>query len=555
MRSKAGFRRLAALSAASAGIVTAASQLGRLPDPTFPFQRLLGVAAAIGLVVLALGLGAGRRRALHAAVLLLVGLTVVRLVDGLGPLDAGIDAVLAAGLVLGRRAFDRGGARVGPIAGVLSLGAAAAAYIAYAVAEIHVTGATAIDRWFGGAAPVVRRAPREAVHAWLLEPSSVIAVAIDALLAIALVAAARALYRLLRPAPTALGHLPHQHARAAALVAAHGDDTLDPFALREDKAFHFAAGGMLGYRTLRETAVVAGDPIAPPGRAPAVLADFLGLADERGWDVVVTAASERHLDGYRALGLRSIQIGREAVVDPRTFTLEGRAIRKVRQAVARTERHGWSVTVLRGHAPPALRAEIARVEAAWRARRPRLQGFAMTLGRLWGAEEDEDAVYAVARDPHGRLRTFVRFARFRRGLSLDTIRRGGDEPNGVVEALIAAAIDAARAEGLETVSLNFAGFAHVTAAEAALGVQQRLLRAALRRARGRFQLERLVRFNKQFRPEWRPRYLVYRDAAQLPRAALRVLQAEAYLPPPRTRELTPRWRPDRVPGAAAGGPA
>src|SRR2546421_8247257 len=48
------------------------------------------------------------------------------------------------------------------------------------------------------------------------------------------------------------GHTSTEHRRAAGLVAAHARDSLDPFALREDKRFHFAAGGVLAYRIVRE---------------------------------------------------------------------------------------------------------------------------------------------------------------------------------------------------------------------------------------------------------------------------------------------------------------
>jgi lysyl-tRNA synthetase, class II len=260
--------------------------------------------------------------------------------------------------------------------------------------------------------------------------------------------------------------------------------------------------------------------------------------------VVVTGASERHLADYRAAGHRALRIGDEAIVDPRAFSLEGRAIRKVRQSVARVRRHGWTIeTVEARELTSATTAELEGVSRAWRAQQPRLYGFAMTLGRLWGAEEDEAGVYVLARDPGATLRSFLHFLRYDGGLSLDVMRRSGSEPNGLNEAMVVAALEYARTTGAREVSLNFAGFAHLMAPRAPLTIPQRLMRWGLQRAHGRFQLERLVRFNDKFHPEWRPRYLVHSGGPALPLGALRVLQAEAYLPPPPARPLNARWRP------------
>jgi lysyl-tRNA synthetase class 2 len=357
-------------------------------------------------------------------------------------------------------------------------------------------------------------------------------------------AARTPLRRLARPRTCADGHTAADHHRAAAVVERHAADSLDPFALRHDKTFHFARGGMLAYRTLRETAVVSGDPVAPPGCAPAVVASFAGFAAERGWNVVLTGVSARHLDAYSALGLRALHIGNEAVVDPARFSLEGRAIRKVRQSVARMHRRGWEVELIDGRQllGPVI-DELEAVERAWRHKRTRVHGFAMTLGRLWGADEDADGLYVLARDPHGSLRAFLHFVAYRNGLSLDVMRRLGDEPNGLNEALVVAALGHAREEGLREVSLNFAGFAHVMAGQGSLTPGERLLRVALARAHGRFQLERLVRFNDKFSPVWRPRFLVYPSRTRLPLAALRVLQAEGYVRAPATRPLISGWEP------------
>ena len=334
------------------------------------------------------------------------------------------------------------------------------------------------------------------------------------------------------------GQTAEERGRATALVAEHACDSLDPFALRADKRFHFAAGGMLAYRVVGRTAVVAGDPIGPPAGAAAILRSFMAHAGRQGWSVALTGASERHLAAYADLGLRALQMGREAVVDPRAFSLEGRAVRKVRQSVTRIRRRGWAIEVADARDLPAPAFEdLASVERAWRAEQPRVVGFAMTLAKRWDAGEDDGGLCVLARCPEGELRAFLHFVRYDGGLSLDVMRRVGDEPNGLNEAMVVAALEHARDAGLREVSLNFAGCAHLMAPDAPMTLRRRLARFALRGVHSRFQLERLVRFNDKFFPAWRPRYLVYPGRARLPLAVLRVLQAEGYLRAPAAAAL------------------
>jgi lysyl-tRNA synthetase class 2 len=312
--------------------------------------------------------------------------------------------------------------------------------------------------------------------------------------------------------------------------------------LREDKTFFFAHGGVLAYRVLRETAVVSGDPVGPEGSAGPIVAGFLALAHRRGWRVAMTGVSPRQVEDYRRLGLRALRVGEEAFVDPRAFSLEGRHIRKVRQSVTRARRRGW---VTEAHVSPEVPTgdwpDIVELEREWQVGQQRTYGFAMTLGRMGGAVEDERMLYVLGRDPDGRVRALLRFLPYGSGLSLDAMRRAPDVPNGLTEALVVHALEHARATGAREVSLNFAGFGHIMAEGRELSTPQRLARVALGAAHSRFQLERLWAFNQKFEPQWRPRYLVYGSRTQLPRAALRVLQAEAYLRPPRCPARAARW--------------
>ena len=131
----------------------------------------------------------------------------------------------------------------------------------------------------------------------------------------------------------------------------------------------------------------------------------------------------------------------------------------------------------------------------------------------------------------------MRFLSHRGNLSLDTMRRVGETPNGLNEALVCEALAVARDRGVAEVSLNYAGLAHVVRREPEGNrLTQEIRRRILARLSRRFQMERLVRFNEKFGPEWRPRYLVYESRRRLPGAVYRVLQAEGYVREPGARQ-------------------
>ncbi|MEO8687579.1 MAG: phosphatidylglycerol lysyltransferase domain-containing protein [Solirubrobacteraceae bacterium] len=513
------------------------------PAPVSALSHVLAASAGAALLLLARALWRGSRRAAQLAAGTLAVAGLLEAATGGSTLAVVAELAIGAMIVLKLGAFPRGAATRAPRLPVVFAAAVAGLGYGLAVVTLLVT-----DRAVGLGAALRRAGSWLVAGGWWLPNEAPLAVALDLALVAGLAVAGWWLHALLRPGPAFAGHSVAEHARAAEIVANHARDSLDAFSLREDKSYHFAHGGMLAYRTLRETAVVSGDPIGPPGSAPAILASFETEAAAHGWDVVVTAASPRELGGYREMGFRAVGIGEEAVVDTATFSLEGPAMKSVRKAIGRIARHGWTIEVVPGHAlEPATVAAIERIESRWRSGRPRLQGFAMTLGRLWGAHEDEAARYVLGRDADGELSAFLRFNCYPAGLSLDVMRRTGDEPNGVNEAMIVAAIEHARAAGLTEVSLNFAGFSHIMVPRGPLNPTQRLGRRLLLLAHGRFQLERLARFNEKFGPRWEPRHLVYRQALGLPRAGLRVLQAEAYVRGPRQRPRRDGWRPRAAP--------
>jgi lysyl-tRNA synthetase class 2 len=310
-------------------------------------------------------------------------------------------------------------------------------------------------------------------------------------------------------------------------------DTLAPFALRADKSYFFADGetASLSYRVVGGVAIVAGDPVGPRSEHAALLRRFFEFAHERGWRVAVLGVSEASVSLYRSLGLRALYHGDEAVVPTAAFSLEGRPIRKVRQSVHRLQKAGYTVRSLRpSEIGDALRAELEAIAGEWRGDQPE-RGFVMALDALFRLG-DGDALFVVGFDENGRAGGFLHFAVSRAGsaLSLSSMPRRREVPNGFTEWLICEAIEWARANGLARVSLNFAPFAALLAPDAALSPAQRVQAATLRGLKGWFQLDNLLLFNRKFFPEWERRFVVYERRRDLPRVGVAALAAEAYLP-------------------------
>ena len=471
------------------------------------------------------------------------------IVEGPAMMAAALGVVLAFSLAgrarrrVKRRRAGRGRTRIdllsAPVAGI-SWAAAGAADLAAPVARAF-RAAHVLHR-LGGASAATALG-----HAHIAAPWGTV---IDLLVGGALVSSllvARALRR-----PEGLQGDASQGAldRAHAIVADHGEDSLSPFILRPDKEFRFARDAVVAFAVIGETVVISAGPVGPPDAAAEALQTLVAQAHQAGLRVAGYGASDRHLDMFRGLGLRAVRAGEEAVVDPDAFTLDGRSVRKLRQSVHRLERRGWRVAIREGREIDGeLEAAIGAVEARWRARRHRILGFAMSMGEFEPAIRPDD-LYVLAWSPAGELQGVMRFLAHRDKLSLDTMRRVGETPNGLNEALVCRALEHARGRGIREVSLNYAGLAHLLRADApGSRLGKALAGRLLGPLRSQFQMDRLVLFNQKFSPGWRPRYLVFESRAGLPRAVFRVLQAEGYLShtPARPRRSSGHWP---VPGSA-----
>ncbi|WP_371652318.1 MULTISPECIES: phosphatidylglycerol lysyltransferase domain-containing protein [unclassified Streptomyces] len=327
-----------------------------------------------------------------------------------------------------------------------------------------------------------------------------------------------------------------------ALLDKQGErDSLGYFALRREKSVIWSPTGKaaVAYRVVGGVSLASGDPIGDPEAWPGAIEPWLAEAREHGWTPAVMGASEEAGTIYARHGLDALELGDEALVETADFTLDGRAMRTVRQAYNRVKRAGYEVRIRR-HAdiPADEMSELLRKADDWRDGATE-RGFSMALGRL-GDPADGQCVMLECTDGNGDLRAVLSFVPWGpNGLSLDLMRRDRDSENGLMEFMVIELLQRAKEIQTTQVSLNFAMFRSVFERGSKLGAGPvlRLWRSLLSFFSRWWQIESLYRANAKYRPIWEPRFMLFEKSADLPRIGIAAARAEGFLEAPGL----PKW--------------
>ncbi len=331
-------------------------------------------------------------------------------------------------------------------------------------------------------------------------------------------------------------------ARVRTLLRSFGEwDSLGYFATRRDKSIVWNTGepataqAGVSYRVIGSVSLASGNPVGDPEHWESAIEQWRAKARASGWSLAVMGAGELGAAAYAEAGLTAFEIGDEAILDMRTFSLNGPGMKAVRQSVSRLQRRGYTTAVTRhGDVDPAHFDELSASASRWRGDGGDERGFSMALGRL-GDALDSQCLLVEAHDPDGALRAFLSFVPWgRNGLSLDLMRRDPTADNGLVELMVASLAERAPIFGVGRVSLNFAMFreAFERGAEIGAGPIARLWRHALLLASRNWQLESLYRSNAKYQPEWQPRYICFEYPSDLPRVGTAAGNAEGFLTRP-----------------------
>ncbi len=321
---------------------------------------------------------------------------------------------------------------------------------------------------------------------------------------------------LLRPAIQRHPATAVEREQARQIVEKYGRSTLARFALFPDKAYWFSPGGsVVAYATSAKTAVALGDPIGPIEDAPAAITGFRDFCHQQGWQPAFYQTLPDYVSLYQSAGFEVVQIGQEAIVDLRTFTLEGKVGKAFCTPMKELKRLGYYTTVV---APPLSREllrELRDVSDGWLALMHRKERY-FSLGRF-----DDDfiggSIVVVVRDGSGRIIAFANLipAYACNQVSVDLMRHRRVMENGTMEFLFAALLLWCQEQNYDTLNL---GLSLLSGVEEAAGAPnaEKAMEYAFDHGQQIYNFQSLHAYKEKLNPTRSPRFIIFPGFASLP---------------------------------------
>ena len=337
-----------------------------------------------------------------------------------------------------------------------------------------------------------------------------------------------AIWMLLRPVLLRTTATEEETERAKEIIQQWGHSSLARFCLLPDKSYYFSPTGktVIAYVAKGKSAIALGDPIGSPEDLKDAIIGYQEFCRRNDWYPAFYQTLPDNIDIYRTLGFRILKIGEEAIIDLKSFTLQGKAGRHLRPSVNKFQKLGYQVKFYPPPIDPELLDELKIISDEW-------------LKEMEGAEKqfslgwfDRDYLgsceIAVVENQTGRAFAFANVVPEYQlnEVTIDLMRKRTAAEKGTMDFLFISMFDHYQSSSYDSFNLGLSALSGVGESKDAPRLEKALnyLYEHLNRF---YNFKGLHGFKEKFSPRWSPRYLIYPNLTSLPDVVVTLVRADS----------------------------
>jgi phosphatidylglycerol lysyltransferase len=308
---------------------------------------------------------------------------------------------------------------------------------------------------------------------------------------------------------------------AREIISKHGQEALDYFKVKEDKATYIYKNTLIAYKICNKDVVVLGDPVGPKEELAEAIYEFDNFCEEHGWKLSFFQCSNRCLDDFKWAGFENIKIGSEAIVDIENFDLVGPKKKDFRNRIRKLEKLGYFTKTYNGNISDEFFAKLQIISNEWLDEPNRVErGF--SLGYFCRKYIEESEILTVENDL-GEIVAFVNLIpSYKDGqVTIDLMRKSKSAPSGVMDYIFVKAILELKEKGYKSLSLGLAPMSGFQDGEQ-VSFAELAVHSIFKKLNFLFNYEGLKVFKDKFATSWEPKFLSFKNIPQLARLALSI---------------------------------
>ncbi|MEH2244624.1 phosphatidylglycerol lysyltransferase domain-containing protein [Nostoc sp.] len=488
-------------------------------------------AALTGFVLLALATNLLRRK--RIAWLLTIGLLVIsifsHLLKGLDYEESLLSGVLLVQLILMRHLFTAQSDRPSIARGVRALIGALLFTLAYGTIGFYLLDGKFSENFNWREAIVQTLAMFFTEDNWGLQPKGRFGEFFaNSIYIIAAVTITYAILMLLQPVFWRNLATPKERQKAKEIVEQYGRSSLAALTLLNDKSYYFSPSGnsVIAYVPKGRGAIALGDPIGPIEDRKETIIAFQQFCQRNDWYPGFYQTLPDDVQLYKSLGFKVLKIGEEAIVDLKSFTLQGKAGKNFRPSISRLTKLGYQIDFYQAPITDALLHRLKPVSDEWL---KMVHGSEKHFSLGWFDEAYlRECEIAVMHNPEGQISAFANIVREYQlnEATIDMMRHRPSIENGTMDFLFISLLQHFKECGYDSFNFGLSAFAGVGDNPESRRLEK-VLHYLYEHLNRFYNFKGLHAYKDKFRPGWEPRYLVYPSLAALPDVVVALIRADS----------------------------
>ncbi len=316
--------------------------------------------------------------------------------------------------------------------------------------------------------------------------------------------------------------------RAKLILQKYGHTPVDYFKTYADKLFFFSEKqeAFIAYKAANNFAIVLEEPVCENLNSikAMVVREFERFCKQQGLKPAYYRVDFKGTEFFEHLGKKSMVIGQEAVMDLKTFTLEGKDRKSMRNAVNSLQKKGFITKVYEAPIKGGLLQKLKLVSDEWLISMDR-EELVFSQGMFDWDELKEQTIITLENADEQVLAFLNIIPDYAKGeATYDLIRKTADAPGGNMDVLIIELINYCKQHGYEYLNL---GLAPMSGIDKARDLPERTIKFAYEKIQQFRHYKGLRDFKEKFDPEWQNKYLIYEnhyDLLQLPGAISKIMK-------------------------------